>query len=85
MTLAAIRTQGLYLPKVRALTRLSRCVALEGRLIDFGTPLWNQRGTDKFRSRRGNIPPRLDDDSAIHAIPIANDVLWRRMPAVGFG
>jgi len=42
---------------VRALTRLSRYVALEGGLIDFCAPLWTQRGTDKFRSRRGNIPP----------------------------
>jgi len=27
----------------------------------------------------------LDDDSAVHAIPIANDVAWRLLPAVGFG
>src|SRR6266851_6121301 len=27
----------------------------------------------------------LDDDSAIHAIPIANDVPWRLLPAVSLG
>ena len=27
----------------------------------------------------------LDDDIAIDAIPIANDISWRLLPAVGFG
>lgn len=27
----------------------------------------------------------LDDDVAVHAIPIANDILWRLLPTVGFG
>ena len=27
----------------------------------------------------------LDDDSAVHAIPIANDILWRPLPTVSLG
>jgi hypothetical protein len=27
----------------------------------------------------------LDDDIAIDAIPVANDISWRLLPAVGFG
>jgi hypothetical protein len=27
----------------------------------------------------------LNDDSAVHAIPIANDIPWRLLPAVSFG